>query len=312
MLRSNGLNSVTPKIRVLKLKNSKLNKEDKSLLLFILMPVVIYIFGLQGINFLWAAILSLTSEAIRGIGDFIGFKNYINLFKDSIYQDTMLFTLIYVVGTIIPKLLLGLLMALTLNKPLKGQNIYRSLLFLPWALPTFTSALTWKWMFSDIGGVFNYILMKVGFIDRPIGWLGTITLARISVITVNIWRGFPFFGITILAALQSIPNNLYEVAEIDGASSWKSFLYITLPSIKSVVILVSLISAIWTIGDFSLIWLMTRGGPINSTHVFSTYSYIEAFYNLNIGKGIAINLSIVPFLIIFIAFSLKYIFSSEN
>ncbi len=291
---------------------SSLNKEDRKLLLFILFPVVIYLFGVQGINFLWAIITSLTSETIKGIGDFIGFKNYIDLFKDSIYRETILFTFIYVIGTIIPKLLFGLLMALTLNKPLKGQNVYRSLLFLPWALPTFTSALTWRWMFGDIGGVINYLLMKTGFIDYPIGWLGTISLARISVITVNIWRGSPFFGISILAALQSIPTNLYEAADIDGASGWQSFWYITLPSIKGVIILVSLVSAIWTIGDFSLIWLMTRGGPINSTHVFSTYSYVEAFHNLNIGKGMAINLSIVPFLILLIILVMKNIFSSEN
>lgn len=304
--------SVTPKIRVRKLKHRLLNKEDRNLLLFILLPVVIYLFGVQGINFLWAVIVSLTSQTIRGIGNFIGLKNYIDLFKDSIYRETILFTFIYVIGTIIPKLLLGLLMALTLNKPLKGQNVYRSLLFLPWALPTFTSALIWRWMFGDIGGVINYLLMKVGFIDYPIGWLGTITLARISVITVNIWRGFPFFGISILAALQSIPNSLYEAADIDGASGWGSFWHITLPSIKNVVMLVSLVSAIWTIGDFSLIWLMTRGGPINSTHVFSTYSYIVSFHNLNMSKGIAINLSIVPFLIVLIIFVMKYILSSEN
>ena len=304
--------SVTPKIRIRKLKRRLLNKEDRNLLLFVLLPVVIYLFGVQGINFLWAVIVSLTSQTIRGIGNFIGLKNYIELFKDSIYRETILFTFIYVIGTIIPKLLLGLLMALTLNKPLKGQNVYRSLLFLPWALPTFTSALIWRWMFGDIGGVINYLLMKVGFIDYPIGWLGTITLARISVITVNIWRGFPFFGISILAALQSIPNNLYEAADIDGASGWGSFWHITLPSIKNVVMLVSLVSAIWTIGDFSLIWLMTRGGPINSTHVFSTYSYIVSFHNLNMSKGIAINLSIVPFLIVLIIFVMKYILSSEN
>lgn len=304
--------SVTPKIRIRKLKHRLLNKEDRNLLLFVLLPVVIYLFGVQGINFLWAVIVSLTSQTIRGIGNFIGLKNYIELFKDSIYRETILFTFIYVIGTIIPKLLLGLLMALTLNKPLKGQNVYRSLLFLPWALPTFTSALIWRWMFGDIGGVINYLLMKVGFIDYPIGWLGTITLARISVITVNIWRGFPFFGISILAALQSIPNNLYEAADIDGASGWGSFWHITLPSIKNVVMLVSLVSAIWTIGDFSLIWLMTRGGPINSTHVFSTYSYIVSFHNLNMSKGIAINLSIVPFLIVLIIFVMKYILSSEN
>ena len=297
--------SVTPKIRVRKLKHRLLNKEDRNLLLFILLPVVIYLFGVQGINFLWAVIVSLTSQTIRGIGNFIGLKNYIDLFKDSIYRETILFTFIYVIGTIIPKLLLGLLMALTLNKPLKGQNVYRSLLFLPWALPTFTSALIWRWMFGDIGGVINYLLMKVGFIDYPIGWLGTITLARISVITVNIWRGFPFFGISILAALQSIPNSLYEAADIDGASGWGSFWHITLPSIKNVVMLVSLVSAIWTIGDFSLIWLMTRGGPINSTHVFSTYSYIVSFHNLNMSKGIAINLSIVPFLIVLIILVIK-------
>ena len=290
----------------------RLKKEDKRLLILILLPVVLYLFAVQGSNFLWSIRVSLTNESIGHSGNFVWFKNFLDLFKENIYWDSMLFTLVYSATAVTFKLIFGTLLALTLNRPLIGKNVYRSLLFLPWALPIFTSALTWRWMFGDIGGVINYLLMQVGIIDYPLGWLGVSNLARISVIIVNIWRGIPFFAITVLATLQSIPMSIYEAAHIDGATAWKSFWRITLPNIKSVVILVSLVSTIWTLGDFSIIWLMTRGGPANSTHVFSTYSYIVAFQNLNISKGVSISLSIVPFSILFMLFAMKYIFSSEN
>lgn len=290
----------------------RLNKEDKRLLIFILVPVVLYLFVIQGSNFLWSISVSLTNKSIGQSGNFVWFKNFLDLFKENVYWESMLFTLVYSATAVIFKLIFGTLLALTLNQPLIGKNLYRSLLFLPWALPIFTSALTWRWMFGDVGGVISYLLMQAGIIKFPLGWLGVPNLAKISVITVNIWRGIPFFAIIILATLQSIPISVYEAAHIDGASSWESFWRITLPNIKSVVILVSLVSTIWTLGDFSIIWLMTRGGPANSTHVFSTYSYIVAFQNFNISKGIAISLSIVPFSILFMLFAMKYIFSSEN
>ncbi len=222
------------------------------------------------------------------------------------------FTLIYVGSTIVLKLFWGMIMALALNQPLKGRNLYRALLFLPWALPTLTSVLAWRWMLGDVGGIVNYGLLQLSLIDRPLGWLADPTLAGFSVILVNVWRGAPFFGISILSALQAIPDYLYEAALIDGASSWQSFRHITLPSIQNVVALVTLVSTIWTLADFEVIWIMTRGGPANSTHVFSTFSYLTAFRNLDLSKGVAISLFMVPFSLLLMILTLRFIFREEG
>jgi multiple sugar transport system permease protein len=220
----------------------------------------------------------------------------------------MWFTAVYAVFSVVFKLVLGFVMAIALNKPIKGRALIRALLFLPWALPTLTSVLSWRWMLGDVGGIVNYLLMSLNLIDAPVGWLGEPALAQWSVVMVNVWRGTPFFGISILAALQAIPPSLYEVGDIEGANSFQKFRYITLPQTMSVVLLVTLISMIWTLGDFSVIWLMTRGGPANATHVFSTLSYITAFQNLQLARGVAISMSILPFSIILLIVIMKQIF----
>jgi multiple sugar transport system permease protein len=162
-------------------------------------------------------------------------------------------------------------------------------------------------MLGDIGGIINFALQRLHLISRPLAWLGNPVLAQISVMIVNIWRGIPFFGISILASLQSIPSELYEAAVVDGANAWRLFWSITILSIMKSVLLVSLISTIWTFGDFSIIWIMTRGGPANSTQVISTLSYIQAFQNLDIAKGISISLFIVPIAILLMWFTLRLI-----
>jgi multiple sugar transport system permease protein len=167
-------------------------------------------------------------------------------------------------------------------------------------------------MLSDVGGVINFFLMKLHLVEGPIAWLGNTALAQASVMVVNIWRGIPFFGISILAALQSLPDELDEAAKIDGASAWQRFWLITVPLIRKIVLLVSLISTIWSFGDFSIIWVMTRGGPANYTHVFSTYSYIVTFMNLNTAQGIAISLFIVPVSLVLMVFTLRMIYGEKN
>ena len=167
-------------------------------------------------------------------------------------------------------------------------------------------------MLGDVGGIVNFMLLKSHLISRPVAWLGDTTLAQVSVMAVNIWRGIPFFGISILAALQSIPEELYEAATIDGANAWQRFWKITVPAVSSVVLLVSLISTIWTFGDFSIIWIMTRGGPANYTHVLSTLSYITAFQNLEIARGIAISLVIVPVSLVLMWMTMRMIYGGKH
>ncbi len=163
-------------------------------------------------------------------------------------------------------------------------------------------------MLGDVGGIINHLMMTTHLIKAPIGWLAEPFLAQLSVVMVNVWRGTPFFGISILAALQAIPSDLYEVGDIEGASGFQKFRFITLPHTMKVVLLVTLISTIWTLGDFSVIWLMTRGGPANSTHVFSTLSYITAFQNLQLARGVAISMSILPFSVVLLIIIMKQIF----
>jgi multiple sugar transport system permease protein len=273
---------------------------------------LLYLLVVQGYPFFWSFIISLTNKQIGSPGLFIGLRNYLRLMTDKTFWLVCRFTFLFVFVTVAFKLFFGMLMGLTLNKPLPFRGLWRALLFLPWALPTLTSVLTWRWMLGDVGGVVNYFLLKLHLVGRPVAWLGDTLLAQISVIAVNIWRGIPFFGISILAALQSIPEELFEAARIDGASPWQSFWRITVPITSKVVLLVSLISTIWSFGDFSIIWIMTRGGPANHTHVLSTYSYIVTFQNLDMAQGIAISLVIVPVSLILMFFTLRTIYGAKN
>jgi multiple sugar transport system permease protein len=273
---------------------------------------LLYLLVVQGYPFVWSLFVSLTNKRIGGSGSFIGFRNYLSFFEDRIFWIAVRFTFLFVFVTVIVKLILGMLMGLTLNKPFPLRSLWRAVLFLPWALPTLTSVLTWRWMLGDVGGVINYLIVKLHIVNRPVAWLGDPVLAQVSVMAVNIWRGIPFFGISILAALQSLPSELFEAARIDGANSWQSFWKITVPHISSVVLLVSLISTIWTFGDFVIIWVLTRGGPANYTHVLSTLSYITAFGNLDIAKGIAISLTVVPVSIILMFMTMRMIYGEKN
>lgn len=293
------------------LARKRRTSESKTLTL-ILYITLLYLFLVQAYPFFWSVKVSLTDQKIGTGGAFVGLANYLSLINDPTFWMVMRFTFEFVFLTVLFKFLFGMLMAMTLNKPFRFRALWRALLFLPWALPTLTSVLTWRWMLGDIGGIINFALQKAHLIDRPLAWLGNPALAQISVMAVNIWRGIPFFGISILAALQAIPSELYEAAVVDGANAWRLFYSITLPSIMKSVMLVSLISMIWTFGDFSIIWIMTRGGPANHTHVLSTLSYIQAFQNLDIAKGIAISLFIVPIAILLMWFTLRLIQNGDE
>ena len=268
--------------------------------LLLVAPVVVYLLLLQAYPFVSAVMTSLTDKRIGSEGAFIGLQNYVELFQDSLFQRAVRNSLVFTFGSIALKLFLGVIMALVLNQGLRGTNLWRALLFLPWTIPTIAAVLTWSWMYSSTGGVINSVLLRAVLISRPIDWLGTPANAMLSVIIANVWRGAPFFGISLLGALQSISHDLYEVAEIDGANTWQRFVYITVPSIRDVALLVTLVSTIWTLNDFQIIWVLTRGGPANSTQVFSTLTYTSAFLNLELGRGIAISMASVPLLALLI------------
>lgn len=274
-------------------------------------PVLIYLLAVMVLPFGWAVYLSFTNKVVGVPATFVGFKNYIDLFQESLFWKAVWNTLLFTVISVAAKTVFGMVMALVLNEKIMFRNVFRVLLFLPWTIPTIVSVFTWQWIYSDVGGVLNFILMKIGWVSQPVGWLATPDLAMFSVILVNVWRGIPFMGIAILAGLQTISKEMYEAAMLDGAGAIKRFFYMTLPSVKEVTVLAAVMTTIWTLNDFEIIWLLTRGGPSNGTQVLSTLSYTIGFLNMNLGKAIAIAILTMPPLIMLINIVTKRSLSKE-
>ncbi len=264
-------------------------------------PLIIYLACILVFPMVWGIYMSLTNKTIGSKEVFIGLQNYKRLLQTPEYLQSLRNTLVFTFFAIIGKLFFGLLMALALNTDFKGRNLVRALLMIPWTLPNIVAVYNWRWIFNPSGGVANYLLRSAGFIKQDLIWFGSASLAMISVIVANVWRGSPFFGTSILAKLQTIPNDHYEAAEIDGANVFQRFLYITLPEIKDVILLSTLMSTIWTLNEFETIWLMTGGGPNGATQVMNVYSYRTAMRSMMLGRGIAVSVLAMPILILLIS-----------
>jgi multiple sugar transport system permease protein len=205
------------------------------------------------------------------------------------------------------KLALGLWLALLLNRHFRGQRLVRASMLLPFIIPTVLSTFAWKWMFDPTFSVLNWSLYHLGFITTRIGWLTDPVLALGSVIVVNIWRGMPFYAITLLAGLQTVNPELHEAAAIDGANGWQRFWRITWPLLLPVTMVVTLFSVIQTFADFQLVYVLTGGGPANSTHLFATYAYQIGIITARIGEGAAASLMMFPVLFVIVVIQLWYI-----
>lgn len=275
-------------------------------------PMFLYIGIMLVYPVLWGISLSFTNKTIGGHATFTGLDNYIKLLQDSQFLKSLLNTFTYTTFSILGKLLFGIIMALTLNIDMRGRNLVRALLIIPWTLPNIVAVLNWRWIFADTGGIANHILKLLGVINEDLIWLGDAKLAMLAVIIVNVWRGTPFFGLSILAKLQTIPTDLYEAAEIDGSSIFQKFKYITLPAILDVMLLTSLVSSIWTINEFESVWLLTGGGPSGATELISIYSYRTAMTSMLLGRGVAISVMVMPVLILLIYFVSKMMLSNIN
>ncbi|WP_254639228.1 carbohydrate ABC transporter permease [Cohnella sp. GbtcB17] len=285
---------------------------DNKLAYLLMSPVLVYLLAIMLLPFGWALYLSFTDKTVGVPAHFIGFGNYVELLKDSMFWKAVKNTIIFTAVAVVLKSVFGMVMALVLNEKIIFRNLFRVLLFLPWTIPTIVSVFTWQWIYSDVGGVLNYLLLKINAIGRPIGWLAKPDLAMMSVIIVNVWRGIPFMGIAILAGLQSVSKEMYEAAMLDGAGAVKRFFYMTLPSVKEVTILAAVMTTIWTLNDFEIIWLLTRGGPDNGTQVLSTLSYTIGFLNMSLGKAIAIAIMTMPPLIMLINYVTKRSLASAD
>jgi multiple sugar transport system permease protein len=246
---------------------------------------------------------------IQKTSQFIGFKNYIDTLNDPIFRRTVLNTLIFTVLSILFQFTIGFLIALLFNKEFPLRDFMISLIMLPWFIPILVSGTVFKLFFMDMG-LINRFLLSLKLIPKIVPWITDANMAIYSLTIANIWLGIPFNFILLYTGLKGVPVELYESAEIDGAIGLKKTLYITVPILKPIIITTLLLGAIFTIKVFDLVWIITGGGPGNSSHLFSTYSYQLAFGNYNFGLGAAV--SVIMILIIIVVVSILNLIKVED
>jgi multiple sugar transport system permease protein len=265
-----------------------------------LAPGVLFLLAFVAYPFLYGIYLSLQERRVSEPGTFVGLANFTTLFQDGVFWQVTRNTFVYTIVATILKMIGGLAMALVMNQRFRGRNLARAFLLLPFIVPTILSTVAWMWILDPTFSVINWTLLNSGLVKTNFSWLGNATLAMVSIIAVNVWRGVPFYGITLLAGLQTISPDLYEAAAIDGASTQQRFWHITLPVIKPVLIIVTMFSVIFTFSDFQLVYALTHGGPANATHLFATYAFDVGMSAGQLGSGAAIALSMLPALALLI------------
>lgn len=247
--------------------------------------------------------LGFTDTKVGRAGVWIGLENYLYLWSDSVTRLALFNTLFYTVVASIFKFALGLWLALLLNKNIRFKTFCRAVILLPYIVPTVLSAIAFWWIYDSQFSIVSWALVKMGLIDHYIDFLGDPWNARIAVIVANIWRGVPFVAITLLAGLQTISPSYYEASAIDGASRWQQFRHVTLPLLTPIIAVVMTFSVLFTFTDFQLIYVITRGGPLNATHLMATLSFQRAISGGALGEGAAIAIAMVPFLLACVLFS---------
>jgi multiple sugar transport system permease protein len=247
--------------------------------------------------------LGFTDTKIGRAGHWVGFENFIYLAGDQVARLSLFNTLFYTIVASVIKFALGLWLALLLNRHVPFKSFFRAVVLLPFIVPTALSALAFWWMYDAQFSVISWALMKMGLIHRYIDFLGDPWNARLSVIAANIWRGVPFVAICLLAGLQTIAPSLYEAAALDGATPWQRFRFVTLPLLTPIIAVVMTFSVLFTFTDFQLIYVITRGGPLNATHLMATLSFQRAISGGSLGEGAALATMMIPFLLASILFS---------
>jgi multiple sugar transport system permease protein len=247
--------------------------------------------------------LGFTDAKVGRAGEWIGVENYEWLWGDSVFRLSVFNTFLYTVVASVIKFGLGLWLALLLNKHIPFKSFVRAIVLLPFIVPTVLSAIAFWWIYDAQFSIVSWSLMKLGLIDQNINFLGEPNMARASTIVANVWRGVPFVAICLLAGLQTISPSLYEAAAIDGATPWQQFRNVTLPMLSPIIAVVMTFSVLFTFTDFQLIWVLTRGGPINATHLMATLSFQRAIPGGALGEGAAIATAMIPFLLAAILFS---------
>jgi multiple sugar transport system permease protein len=265
-----------------------------------LAPGVLFLFAFVAYPFLYGIWLSLQDRPVARAGVFVGLANFATLVHDGVFWRVTQNTFVYTIVTTALKLVGGLAMALVMNQRFRGRNYVRAFLLLPFIVPTILSTVAWMWILDPTFSVVNWLLVHGGVVASGFSWLGNSVLAKVTIIVVNTWRGIPFYGITLLAGLQTISPELYEAAAIDGASVRQRFWYVTIPIIKPVLIIVTMFSVIFTFSDFQLVYALTHGGPANATQLFATYAFDLGMSGGQLGMGAAVALSMLPALALLI------------
>lgn len=255
------------------------------LILFLAYPLVLGVY------------MSFTDVRIGRPGEFVGLENYQWLAEDPIFWLSVFNTVLYTTVASVLKFAIGLYLALLLNRHLPFKAMIRAVILIPFIVPTVLSAIAFWWIYDPQFSIVSWSLRELGLIDQNINFLGDVWNARWSVIFANIWRGVPFVAITLLAGLQTVSPSLYEAATLDGATPWQMFRYITYPLLTPIIAVVMTFSVLFTFTDFQLIWVLTRGGPVNATHLMATLSYQWGILGGKLGEGAAVATAMIPFLL---------------
>ena len=269
-------------------------------------PMVILLVTLVAYPFVLSVWLSLTNKTIGEPGVFVGLKNFIVQWQSQIFVQALRNTFVYTAITTIFKLVLGFALALFLNQEFRGRQFVRAALLLPWIVPTVLSTMAWLWIFDSNLSSINWILRALGLMKKGVPWLTDPTWALVSVMLVNIWRGIPFFAITILAGLQTVPQELYDAASIDGANRLGRLTNVTIPMVRAIVYVVLIMSIIGTFSDLQVVYGLTGGGPVNATQVLATLSYKAGLQSGMLGQGAAISMYMFPVLLLMVILEVSY------
>jgi ABC-type sugar transport system permease subunit len=280
-----------------------LEARDNRIGIYFLLPAILVLVAIIAFPVIYSIVMSFFRWRPTELAHpFVGLKNYIKVFSSSEFYVALFNTFIYAFVGAFFKLLIGLGLALLLNQKFKGRSVARLLLMLPWIIPVTASLTTWNWMFDGMYGIINIILTRLGIISQNINFLGQKGIAFACVLSVGIWLGYPQIMMMLLAGLQAITPEQYEAAKVEGANRWQIFSRVTLPSLSGVMKTAIILSIIWSFNSFNVIWLLTRGGPSNSTHIMNTLAYEFSFVGMKYDQGAAMSVTILILLMFFLFF----------
>lgn len=288
-----------------------LNSQSFTAFLF-LFPTMLVLGVVVAYPFVSAVLLSFQDKYVGAPGKWIGWGNYVELFGDRKFMQTIRNTIVYTAAAVGIKFCLGLGMALVLSRERRLNGFFRSVLFIPWAVPPVVAALNFRWIYDDFSGLLNNVLIQVFGMETPISWMGDPHLAMGSVVAVAIWGGTPFYTMSFLAGLQSVPQQLYEAARIDGANRWKEFWNITIPQMRNVFTVVVMLSTIWTSTNLVVVQVITNGGPANRTQILPNLAFRYALFSSRLGIGSAVNMIFFPLLAFFVFFITRRMLAERN